>query len=93
MLYRGQTEHAHGHAHPIEDQHHNTKQVDQHGRTGLDHIFQEPEEEKNEGKAEGNTGGADNAENAPGVNPEKQAAEQAEVSFGFFLRGSSGAEE
>lgn len=69
----------HSKDHPAENQYANTKQVDQHGRTGLATQIQEPEEEKSEGKAEGNKGGAPNAENAPGVNKEKQAIEQAEV--------------
>ena len=70
----------HSKDHPAENQYANTKQVDQHGRVGgLETKIQEPETEKNEGKAEGNTGGAENAEDAPGVNQEKQAAIQAEV--------------
>ena len=79
-MYRGKTEHAHGHAHPKEDPQQNDVQEDQHGRKGLDTLFEEPDHEKNKEKAEGNPGGAPNAEDAPGVNKEKQAAGQAKVS-------------
>lgn len=84
-MTRGGGDHAHGDAHPsaIENQYASGKQEDQHGRSGLETQFQEPDNMKNEGKAEGNSGGADNAENAPGVNPEKEASQQADVCLLF----------
>lgn len=85
VMTRGGGDHAHGDAHPsaIENQYASGKQEDQHGRSGLETQFQEPDNMKNEGKAEGNSGGADNAENAPGVNPEKEASQQADVCLLF----------
>ena len=81
-MTRGGGDHAHGDAHAseIENKYRDGKQEDQHGRSGLETTYAEPEHMKNDEKPEGNTGGADNADQAPGVDKEKEASKQASVS-------------